>query len=204
MPLKDLLWACPTCCSLESIDLDGRCRTCATRYQRGRGARITARANGSVPVERSAGEWLALLPWPDLDGEGHTLPAGSTPPFEQEVQVRRAGAEHPLRRGGTFLGHVELLGPKQDGVLRLEAERLVFTPQRGDAGWSWPLPELTAIQPASSAIQLKARGEPVVSIKFVAGSVRLWEQRLKYCTRVAYRAAGRGEITEYQPRIRVR
>lgn len=157
---------------------------------------------GSPPVERGAAEWLERLPWPDLDGEGRELPGGVAPPWEQAVQVRVAGEETILRQAGAYLGRVEVFGPKQSGRLRLEAGRLGFTGARGS--WQWPLHEVTAVQPASSSIQLKATGRPVVSLRFPIGSVRLWEQRIKYGVRLAWREAGRGEITEFQPRIRAR
>lgn len=214
MPLKDLLWACPLCQRVESIDPKGTCRGCGARFRRTRGARIaatTAAATAGHGEELDAVGWLARLPGGDLDGEGHRLPAGVEPPFEQTVEARTAGAELPLRRGRRFLGAVERFGSAVGGTLRLDLSRVTFTAQSGSTStagqgagvaWDWPLAELTAIQPASSAIQLKARGAPVVSLRFRHGSVRLWEQRLKYCTRAAWRAAGKGEIGEFQPWIR--
>lgn len=205
MPLKDLLWACPACHAIEAVGLDGRCRGCGSVYRRGRGARIIRRppaGAGGAGEERTALEWLGALPWPDLDGEGTALPAELEPPFTAAVQVREAGVEQPLRRAGAFLGFVERFGRPRAGRIRLDFETLGFTPQSGSGEWTWPLDEMTAVQPASSAIQLKARGRPVVSVRFNEGSVRLWEQRLKYCIRRAFHAHGRNGITEFQPRIR--
>lgn len=206
MPLKDLLWACPLCHAVEGLGLEGVCAACGAAFSRGTGARIVARRKAEgreAAAERTALEWLAMLPWPDVDGEGTSLPAGLEPPFEAAVRIRVAACERPVRRGGHFLGLVEVYGAKQPGRLVLGADTLGFRPARAGEGFSWPLVEVTGIQPSSAAIQLKARGRPVVSVRFVAGSVRLWEQRLKHGVRRAYRAAGRGEIVEYQPWIRV-
>ena len=201
MPLKDLLWACPACHGIEALGTDGRCRACGSVYRRGRGARIVRLADGGRE-ERTALEWLGALPWPDLDGEGTALPGGLQPPFEAAVQVREAGVEQPVRRAGAFLGFIERFGPPSGGRLHLDFEALRFTAQSGSGEWAWQLGDMTAVQPASSTIQLKARGRAVISVRFTEGSVRLWEQRLKYCIRHAFRTHGRAAIREFQPRIR--
>lgn len=203
MPLKDLLWACPACHAVETIALDGRCRACGSVYRRGRGARIIRRdSEDRLREERTAVGWLSVLPWPDLDGEGTALPAGLEPPFAAAVQVREAGVEQPLRRAGSFLGFVERFGHPIAGRIRLDPETLHFAAQSESGEWTWPLAEMTAVQPASSTIQLKARGRAVISVRFTEGSVRLWEQRLKFCIRLAFHRQGRSPITEFQPRIR--
>lgn len=200
MPIKDLIWACPHCHTIESLDREGRCGTCHVWLRRGRGAQIVLSAGGGTGEERSPADWLARLPWPDLDGEGKALPAGLVPPFEAEVQLRAEQRQAALRRGD-YLGRIEVFGPPLRGRLRVDARRFVFEPVAGEA-WSSTTLDLLSIQPASSAIQLRARGKPVISLAFAAGSVRLWEQRLKFCVRQAWSAAGRGEITEFQPQIR--
>ena len=218
MALQDLLWACPLCHRVEAIDRTGKCGGCGARFRRAAGATIAATAGAgaaaTIDAPREAVAWLAMLPWGDLDGEGLGLPGGVEPPFEQRAEVRTAGTELPLRRAGRFLGAVERFGPAVQGTLRLDLQRVRFDPLRAHSGsagkgepppsWEWPLTQLTAIQPASSAIQLKARTAPVVSLRFPDGSIRLWEQRLKYCTRAAWQASGKGEISEFQPWIRSR
>jgi len=203
VPIKDLLWACPICHQIEAIGRDGRCRACGAQFTRGRGARIRATTpEGSE--EQHPLDWLAQFPWPDLDGTGRSLPAGLEPPFRQVAQVRLAFTQLPLRRGHAFLGMIEKLGPVREGQLELTDALIGFMPPRSGDGWSWPLIQITAIQPSSSAIQLKARERPVASIRFTDGSVRLWEQRLQYCVRRAYERAGQGEVLEFQPHIRTR
>lgn len=59
----------------------------------------------------------------------------------------------------------------------------------------------TAIQASSSSIQIKARGEPVVSFRFPEDSPRFWEELLQEALRRFYRERGMGEIREFQPRI---
>lgn len=202
MAIKDLLWACPACHRVESIAADGRCSACGTRYLRGTGARIRAVTPDSVK-EQTALEWLAQLPWPDLDGDGRSLPAGLAPPFAQRVLARLATGAEALRRGTDCLGFIESFAPSAPGRLELTDTHVTFMPDQG-AGWSWELTGITAISPSSSALQLKARGHPVAQLRFTDGSLRLWEQRLQYCVRHAYVRAGQGVITEFQPRIRTR
>jgi hypothetical protein len=204
MAIKDLLWACPLCHQVESLDRAGRCAACRARFTRGRGARIKA-VTREGSEEQHPLDWLAQLPWPDLDGEGRTLPAGLRPPFMQPAEVRPGVAEVALRRAGAFLGAVEKFGATQTGQLELGEGRLTFTPAPGAEGgsWSWPLTDVTAVQPSSSSIQLKARGRQVVSLRFPSGSLRLWEQRLQYCVRLAYERAGKGNVIEFQPHIRL-
>jgi hypothetical protein len=204
MPIKDLLWACPLCHQIESIDTAGRCGACHARFTRGRGARIRALTRDGSEEQHPL-DWLAQLPWPDLDGDGRALPAGLRPPFTQPVEVRLGVAEVPLRKAGAFLGIVEKFGPSHAGQLELAEASLSFTPgvEGRPKGWSWPLTEITAIQPSSSSIQLKARGRQVVSMRFPAGSLRLWEQRLQYCVRAAYEREGKGNVVEFQPHIRL-
>lgn len=202
MPVKDLLWACPVCHRIESISADGRCSACGARFARSSGARIRAITRDGVE-EQAPKEWLALLPWPDLDGEGRSLPAGLQPPFRQPVLARLATGDEPLRRSDDCLGFVEQFGPVREGDFELTDSSVSFQPAEGN-GWSWSLTDITAISPSSSAIQLKVRGQPVAWLKFPAGSLRLWEQRLLYCVRHAYTRAGQGDITEFQPQIRTR
>ena len=202
MALKDVLWACPACHAIESIAPDGRCQACDARLRRGRGALIVLNRAGAAPEERSVADWLAQLPWPDLDAEGLSLPGGITPPFEAAVLVRTETHRKPLRLAGDYIGTIEVFGEREPGTLTLDLASIAFTPDPATVGWCWPLADLAAIQPASSTIQLKVRGGPVASLRFRTGSVRLWEQRLKFCTRHAWNAAGRGRILEFQPRIR--
>ena len=90
----------------------------------------------------------------------------------------------------------------RDGLIALDEDGLSF--RGADLTLQWPLDQITAVQPTSSALQIKARAQPVAAIRFLEGSVRLWEDRLQTAIRDLWRRAGRGEITEFQPCIRTR
>jgi len=113
--------------------------------------------------------------------------------------MRVATGAIPLKRSGEYLGAIERMGERQSGTLTLTTRSLEFS---GDTGTiTWLLDELTAVQPSSSSLQIKARGRPVVSVRFPSDSPRLWEILLTNGLRELYRSSGRGEILEFQPRI---
>ncbi len=196
MAIRDLLWACPACGEHEGL-VAGRggevCRRCRARVRRGQGATIVVEAPGQPPVVRGAAEWVDALPQPADDGrvEGHAL-------------LREADAARPLREGQELLGFVERFGPGIPGMLAVRDDAIVFRPDGAGAERVWPLLDVTAVQPASSTLQLKVRGQPVITLRFTQGSVRLWEHRIQRRLRAAWRAAGRGDIVEFQPRVTTR
>ena len=100
------------------------------------------------------------------------------------------------------MGWIETFGPFRDGLIALDEDGLSF--RGADLTLQWPLDQITAVQPTSSALQIKARAQPVAALRFLEGSVRLWEDRLQTAIRELWRRAGRGEITEFQPCIRTR
>lgn len=118
--------------------------------------------------------------------------------------LREAEDAWPLKEGRRLLGFVERFGEKIPGTVSLDAQAIRFAPDAGGGGRVWPLLDVTAVQPASSALQLKVAGQHVVTLRFIDSSVRLWEQRIQEGLRRAYRAAGRGEIVEFQPRVSFR
>jgi hypothetical protein len=71
----------------------------------------------------------------------------------------------------------------------------------GEGSFEWPLADLTAVQPSSTSLQIKAKRRPVVSFKFVYSSSRLWEERIQLALRQHYSTR---EIIEFQPRICLR
>jgi hypothetical protein len=201
LAIKDLLWACPECGRERGLRRRGRvevCIDCGTRFRRGAGDLIEAERPGQGTVARPARAWLERLPEARLPWEGAESQAGCV--FEERVEIRVAEGQRAIRLGRQFFGWVERFGPKHRGTLRLGPEGLSF---RGEDGQerSWPLAALTAVQASSSSLQLKARQEPVVSIRFPEGSARLWEALVERALRLRYRAEGRGEIVEFQPRI---
>ncbi|HUH13003.1 MAG TPA: hypothetical protein VMK65_07820 [Longimicrobiales bacterium] len=196
MALRDLLWACPLCGTEEAIEPAGRaeaCRHCGARYRRGPGATIEARRPDGGSERAPGPAWLERLP---------AITVFPPPAQRRETPVRaRFGAgERPVRRGGRLLGFHEVLGEAVDGTLILEPGRLTFRSAGGERH-AWPFDALTAIQPSSSTVQVKARGEAVVSFRFPATSARFWEELLQEALRLWYRERCRGEIREFQPRI---
>lgn len=199
MAIRDLFWACPECAAESSLEPAGRielCDACRTRYRRHQGAAIEAEAPDGTRTVLSIVEWLERLPPPPLLSES----AHDVAYRCDRVEARFAEGEDTVRWHGKFLGRIERLGPGRPGMLTLEHERLVFADDEG-SDRVWPLASLTAVQASSSTLQIKARGEPVVSLRFAEASIRLWELLLHGALRRLYRATGRGDIVEFQPRI---
>jgi hypothetical protein len=88
-------------------------------------------------------------------------------------------------------------------MLILTGRSLTFAPTEGQPQ-QWPLDAVAAVQPSSSALQIRMRGGPVVLFRFPEASVRLWDETIQEALRRLYRSTGRGEILEFQPRISVR
>lgn len=189
--IRDLLWGCVICGALESLRMVDRietCRNCGARYRRARGAQIAVEVEGKGIETRSAAEWSRHLP-------------AVTPTGSAECLVRTAEADLPVSAYGEYLGRVERFGAFRFGELVLTPTILSFNARDREGSFEWPLGELTAIQPSSTALQIKARRQPVVSVKFVNSSSRLWEERLQVALRQHYSTK---EIIEFQPRICLR
>lgn len=177
---------------LRNDDGDAACTGCGAIFRRDAGAAIAVRTAGREEV-RPAAAWLDALPDLTLDD-----PHAPIPPQRAVVRIGRPG--RPLRFRGRYIGHGERFGEKRTGRISLTAEALVFEPDGGQP-LRWPLECITAVQPTSSALQVKARAMPVASFRFLEGSVRYWEFQIQERIRARYRAEGRGEIVEFQPRI---
>lgn len=198
MAIRDLLWACPACGEPNGLIAVRRgevCRACGARVRRGRGANIVVEVDGRPPLVRPAWEWCDLLP--DAQENESAQPSGA-------AILREADSAWPLRQGKELLGFVERFGQPVPGRLTLADHELRFDPESGGEARVWPLLEVTAVQPASSALQLKLRDRPVVTFRFLDCSVRRWERRIQDRMRRAFRAADRGEIVEFQPRVSFR
>ena len=186
--IRDLLWGCVICGASESLRLKDRketCEQCGAVYRRGTGAQIEVEVAGRGVETRSAAEWTSQLP-------------PVTPTGTAECLLRAAVSDLVVRGYGEYLGRVERFGPFRFGQLTLTEDTLSFEAREGTGSFSWPLSAITAVQPSSTALQVKARKQPVVSIKFVNSSPRLWEERLQAALRRYYH--GR-EIVEFQPRV---
>jgi hypothetical protein len=196
--IPDLFWACPLCRELSGLSRDrrnARCSACSATFRRSRGATIVARSPDGREVARQPADWLAQLPPLDADGPlVRPRPPGSA--FRAHVSVRSAHGNRPVRWRGELIGWTERFSPPQVGELTLDAERV------GLAGsWSWPLEQVTVVQPTSAALQIRERGGTLVLLRFLDSALPLWEARFHTALRARYAALGIGKICEFQPRI---
>jgi len=205
MPLRHLLYRCPTC-GHEPVDGAGErvsCAACRTRYRRSRrGALVEVReASGETCLEeaRTLVDRLREL------GGPLTAPTRGDADlsYAAPALLGRSAGEDPVRHRGRLLGFCERGGPRSAGTAAVDVQALVFRSREGTEG-RWPLLELGGVQVASKALQVLPRGEPLVQLEFPDDSPLRWEELLHHLLREAYRRAGRGEVVEFQPRIRAR
>jgi len=121
--------------------------------------------------------------------------------LESPAVARFALREWPVRYRKAVIGFYEERGPKVSGMLRLEEQVIRFTETAGKAH-EWRLLDLTAVHTASAAIQISPLGGGLVSFHLPDDSPRRWEDELKWRIRLLWEGEGRGEIREFQPRIR--
>lgn len=202
MPIRDLLWACPLCGTVGGLHADGkleRCAACATVFRRGPRSTIAATGPDGQTESRPAAEWAGRLPAEPPLGE-EPGGAGERLRRRDRVLARFALGDEPIRRGKAFLGFMERLGPARAGELTLTDDALALRLEDGGER-RWPLQDVAALQASSATIQVRPRGEPIVSLAFPDSSVRLWEESIAAALRRKWRTLGRGEILEFQPRI---
>ncbi|MEJ2217084.1 MAG: hypothetical protein P8099_10765 [Gemmatimonadota bacterium] len=205
MPITDLFWACPVCGARDGLQhgregegKGARCHECGSRFRRVQGARIEVLRPDGRRETASVARWLDRLP-------PVSQLLGERPIRQARATLRIAEAERVIREGRRYLNRIEIFGKPDDGTLRLRPDAVIFRPDRqGSDDLTWPFEGLTAIQPSSHTLQLKARDRPVASLHFASDSVRLWEELLMHAVRDFYRRTGRGDVVEFQPRISVR
>ena len=202
MAIPDLLWACPVCRQDRGLQPEGRdhrCHACGTRFRRGEGATIEARApDGSRTVRRPT-EWLTLLPDPE---------AVVRQQLNQSRLIRHAKADvrwvvgwRSIHDRDGYLNRIEIWGDPTPGEVALSPDALIWTPHEGEAV-RWPLGEIGAVQASSRALQVRGKGIiPLAQFDFENDSIFLWERLLHVALRDFYGRKGRGEIVEFQPRI---
>jgi hypothetical protein len=196
MAIHDLLWACPVCKTCHAIRPAGReatCSACSARLSREPDARIRVTAVDSTEAVHSAVDWEATLPPID------EIPAGGTLGPEA-IRLRIGQPARPVRARGKLIGWAEDFGPIIDATMTLDADHIAIQTAAG-VRHEWPLEDLTAVQPSSSALQINTR-DTLLSIRFLVGSVRRWEALLCRLIRERAHAVGRGSVTHFQPRIR--
>jgi len=208
MPISHFIYRCPSCGHEPMRQRRGaaHCDACAQSYLPGKGRGMILVMHGRAAVHEVPAWEVARA----VDAGGLAGGAGApdqaesrveSETVEAEVEFRQAFQETPLYRKGTLVGFVEERGPRRAGSLIINTSGLVF---RGRDGMEWrsTFLDLRAIQASSSSVQVSPVSGGVITLRFLADSPRRWEDLLKSEIRSAWRSAGRGEIVEFQPRIR--
>lgn len=126
-----------------------------------------------------------------------------------EVVFRSSDEERPVRFNGELVGFVEHLGRAREGILELAEEALLLWRPESVPGAEptnepfarWDLLEIGAIQTSSGSVQIAVRSGRLVHFSFAEDSPYRWEGLLQEALREAFRREGRGEISEFQPRV---
>jgi hypothetical protein len=200
MAIRDLLWGCPLCGTEGRLRDRGSvtvCKACGARLRRGAGAAIIAATPDGREREESPAAMVDRLPPPVQPAAEETL-------GPERATLRIAEQPVAFRPGGVFVGWGERFSPRRAGTAALTPESLVFQEEGGGAPHEWRLDAFTAVQPTSSALQIKTRDDPVAYLDFFESSVRRWEFWIQHRLRTLYRDGGKGEIVEFQPRISTR
>lgn len=208
MALKDLIYLCPFCGAdpTAAAGPSVRCPNCGRTFEAG-GPRARIRVEGGHGGEPSELTVATLLR--GIEARGGAL-AGSRQPdgslFRRaRVRVRVAHEERAVRFRDRLLGYYERFGPGRAGTLSLEGGTIEFRPSAGAGGpMRWAIEDLRALQTSSSAVQISPGAGGVVLFRFVDESPRRWDDLLRGALRERWRELGRGEILEFQPRIRAR
>jgi hypothetical protein len=201
MPLVDLIYRCPMCgadAMREENDRVAGCRACARVYEH-----IPER--GRIRVEGQDGS-VQEVEVEDLVAGTARADVGEVvvaPVVAVDAVVRVAREEESVTYRRRLIGFVESRGPALSGRLTLYHDRIDFKPDAGPAR-TWALLDVRAIQTASASVQISPLEGGVVTFRILGDSPRRWEDLVRTRIRNAWRAAGRGEIIEFQPRIRTR
>ena len=196
MSLRDLIHRCPSCGEstlqrdAEGVDCTG-CRRVYRQADDGDGFRVTDQ--DGEHIELGVGDLVDQMS--GLGEDSGLLHASAI--------ARFAFAEQPVRYRGALIGFFEERGRDVAGKLDLDDETLRFREEDGELH-EWGLLDLRAVQTASAAVQISPLEGGLVSFRVLEDSPRRWEETLKARLRKRWRAAGRGEILEFQPRIRAR
>jgi hypothetical protein len=200
MPLVDLIYRCPLCgadAMREENDRVASCRACARVYEHlpDRG-RIRVEGHDGTVLEVDQDELVAGA----VNADARVVLA---PLVEVDAVARVAREEEPVAYRSSLIGFVESRGPALSGRLSLRQDRIDFKPDAGPAR-SWMLLDVRAVQTASASVQISPLEGGLVTFRILGDSPRRWEELIRARVRNAWRAAGRGEIVEFQPRIRTR
>lgn len=197
MGLHHFLYRCPLCGHLPMAKqgFQATCTACARTFEQGEEGRVRILDPEGGVKEMAAAQLAkrleALGPFSEDEAEE----------LEAAVIARYTKSEEPIRYRQRLLGFMERQGTRLPGILRISGSRLEFRRSAGEAD-SWNLLDISALQASSSSIQISPRTGGVITFRFSDSSCRRWEEVIKAHLRAAWRDAGRGEIVEFQPRIR--
>lgn len=218
MALVDFIYRCPGCGQdpTEGEGAEVRCPACRRVFRPAPGnAGIRVIHSGEsedlspAEIRRRIEALGGALTLP-ASGDGASVTPGPTPTSvairrEARATMRLAAGEEPVYHQGRLLGFAERLGAPREGRLVLEGPVLRFV---GGAGKGeilrLELADVRALQGSSSSVQLSPRSGGVAVFRFHEDSPRRWEELLAAALRRVWRESGRGEIQEFQPRIRTR
>ena len=196
MSLRDLLYLCAYCGDDTRIVREKvRCESCGRTYEVPAGSKRVRVADPDGTVTMASYGDLA-------DRIASASRASTTHPAD--AVARFANVEHPVHHLGELLGFFEERGPGLPGRLTLADTTLRLDATDDGEVHEWPLRDLRAVQTASGAIQVATRDGVLISFRMLSDSPRRWEHALKDRLRDVWRTEDRGEITEFQPRIRSR
>ena len=195
MSLRDLLYLCAYCGDDTRIVRETvRCESCGRTYKVPAGSRCVRVADPDGTV--------MMASYSDLANRIASASRASTT-HRAEVIARFASVEHPVHHLGELIGFFEERGPGLPGRLTLADATLRLDAADGEVH-GWPLRDLRAVQTASGAIQVATRDGILISFRMLSDSPRRWEHALKVRLQHVWQREDRGEITEFQPRIRSR
>lgn len=205
MALAHLLYRCPLCGHDPTTGRGdrARCAGCGARFARERGRVRVHDATGGVRLT-TPGELLDRI-----QAVGGALGAAERPDgsvrYEAAATFHGFVAEEPLRHGGRILGYRERPASGAPGTLSAGRHGIRFTPAEapsgGREGERWELDHVVALQVASRSLQVRVRGRGTAQLTLVSDSTLRWEELIQALLRERWRAGGRGEIVEFQPRI---
>lgn len=206
MPLVHLLFRCPICgqTPLEGADDRAACPRCGADFRRGGpGARIRVSEPAKNPREVPAWELgRAVQEWADQAEASAAAGGGSR--HQARVTARRLASEEPVVFRGSLLGFAERSTPEETGILTLAGDLLAYRADGASATEEWPLLEIRAVQTSSRSVQVRLSGGDLVQFGFPEDSPKRWDELLRARIARLWRETGRGEVTEFQPRITTR
>ena len=203
MALVDLLFPCPECGHdpLTGEGDEASCSDCGRSFERAEGSGgIRIRGDGLPEVTVAASVLAQRIQHRGgpvdraTDGDGNIN-------YDAGVLVSHRTDEDPVWHRGRLLGFAERMGDPQPGVIAVTAQNVTVTWESG-ASESWSFFEITAVQAASSTLQLSLPEGRLLQFRFISDSPRRWEELMRHLVSSAYRTAGRGRVVEFQPRIR--